>query len=750
MDVRPGRLIAHTPPTGGDDWHYLDDHSLAVAGLAASFAEPFGGQDAARWLGLLHDAGKAHPDFQNYLLQCAREPNRKHPTVDHKSAGAFLLQSAKDLPQVLLGHHGGLSDLGAVNGRIRALYQEDQRERMDEAWRRFQEMGLALPAAPQPTPEWARTSPEGHEFYLRMLFSCLVDADVLDTEAHWQAEASTVRSAETPSLATLWTRFEADQAELVARVGAGAQASSPVNGVRAEVYDACVRGAELAPGFFRLTVPTGGGKTRASTAFALRHALAHRLGRVIFALPFLTITDQTVDVLSGAVGSDRAVLEHHSGIEPRRDSDTGEETDDERWRRLASENWDARIVVTTTVQLFESLFARKTSRCRKLHNIARSVIILDEFQTIPAHLRAPIFDVLKDLVTNYGASVVLCTATQPVLDTIESELDAHGVRVTELAPDPAKAFAILERVRYEWPGAEEAWTWERVAAEIRSAGQSLTIVNTVRDASTLCGAIGDPDAFHLSTRMCGAHRREVLRTIRTRLRNGEPCRVVSTQLVEAGVDLDFPVVFRAIAPLDRIAQAAGRCNREGRLPGKGRVVVFAPEEDAMPGGAYRHGAGVTRGLLREYGCALDLNDPATFDRFFRRLYADQAADMRDIQAHRALREYEQVADLFRMIDEDTFPVFVQYSDAALAARDALVAAFRRPGRTPRDAFRAIQPFVVACRSYERGAFEKAGVIEELVPGLWEWKGGYDDKLGLADVRTLTPADRRIDPVALLV
>lgn len=747
MDVRPGRLVAHTPPAGGDDWHYLDDHSVAVADLAASFAEAFGGQDVARWLGLLHDAGKAHPDFQNYLRLCAREPSRRHPTVDHKSAGAFLLQSARDLPQVLLGHHGGLSDLGAVNGRIRDLNQ-NQRERMDEAWRRFQSMGLALPMTSQPTPEWARNSKQSHEFYLRMLFSCLVDADALDTEAHWHREASATRSVETPSLANLWTRFEADQAELVARVRAGDQASSPVNSIRAEVYDACIQRAECAPGFFRLTVPTGGGKTRASTAFALRHAVHHRLDRVIFALPFLTITDQTVDVLRGAVGSDRAVLEHHSGIEPIGDSATGEETTDDRWRRLASENWDAPIVVTTTVQLFESLFARKTSRCRKLHNIARSVVILDEFQTIPAHLRAPIFDVLKELVTHYGASVVLCTATQPVLDTIEAELDALGARVTELAPEPAKAFAMLERVRYEWPCVDEAWAWERVAEEMREAGQSLTIVNTVRDASTLYRELGDPDAFHLSTRMCGAHRREVLGTIRRRLLNGEPCRVVSTQLVEAGVDLDFPLVLRAIGPLDRIAQAAGRCNREGRLFGKGRVVVFSIGDDAMPGGAYRHGAGVTRGLLREE--RVDFNDPGTFDRYFRRLYADQAADVHGIQAYRAGREYELVAEHFRMIDDDTFPVLVQYDNIAMEARDALVAASRRPGVRLRDAFRAIQPYVVACRFYERGVFEKAGVIEELVSGLWEWKGGYDTKLGLADVRTLTPADQRIDPAALFL
>jgi CRISPR-associated endonuclease/helicase Cas3 len=747
MDMRPARLVAHTPPASGGDWHNLDDHSLAVAKMAAEFAEPFGAQDVARWLGLLHDAGKAHPDFQEYLWTCFCEPDRKHPTVDHKSAGAFLLQSARDVPQVLLGHHGGLSDLGDVNVRIRHLNQ-NLRERMMDAWKRFESMGIALPQAPQPTPEWARKSKLSHEFYLRMLFSCLVDADALDTEAHWNRDEADIRSADSPSLVDLWTRFETDQAELIARVNAGAQAASPVNRVRAEVYDTCIQRASLPPGFFRLTVPTGGGKTRASTAFALKHALANRLDRIIFAVPFLTITDQTVDVLRQAVGSDRAVLEHHSGIEPIAESASGEETADERWRQLVSDNWDAPIVVTTTVQLFESLLGRKTRQCRKLHNIPRSVIILDEFQTIPAHMRAPIFDVLRELVTNYGASVVLCTATQPVLDTIEVELKAHGVRVTELAPDPVKAFTVLERVRYAWPDADDPWTWERVADEIRDTEQSLTIVNTVRDASTLFQVLDDPDAFHLSTRMCGAHRRDVLRTIRARLRDGAPCRVVSTQLVEAGVDLDFPLVLRAIAPLDRIAQAAGRCNREGRMPEKGDVVVFSLEDDAMPGGAYQHGAGITRGMLREG--LVNVNDPATFDTYFRRLYADRDADTREIQHYRAGRAYEEVASRFRMIDDDTFPVVVRYTSPATEALNHLMDASRWPGTSLRDAFRAIQPYVVSCRSYERGRFEEAGVIEEIRSGLWIWSGEYDDKLGLADSRALTPAETRINPVALFI
>lgn len=747
MDVPPDRLVAHTPPAGSDDWHYLDDHSLEVARLAASFAEPFGGQDVARWLGLLHDAGKAHPDFQEYLWACFRESKRKHRTCDHKTAGAAALSSAKDLPQVLLGHHGGLSDLSVVTTRMREATTH-QRERLGEAWSRFMTLDIVPRGAPPPTPEWATATPQSHEFYLRMLFSCLVDADALNTEEHWTPDASDTRTSDMPALAELWDRFQVSQADLLAKVALSSEGSMLVNRIRADVYDACVKRASLPPGFFRLTVPTGGGKTRSGTAFALRHAIEHQMDRIIYAVPFLTITEQTVDVLRDAVGSDRAVLEHHSGIEPEYDSQTGEETADERWRQLASDNWSAPIVVTTTVQLFESLFGRKTRQCRKLHNIARSVIILDEFQTIPTHLRAPIFDVLKELVVNYGASVVLCTATQPVLDTIEDELARTGITVTELAPDPAGAFGALERVQYEWPAQDEPWEWERVARHMQETDQVLTIVNTVRHAAELFAALNDEHAIHLSTRMCGAHRREVLRDIRERLDGDRPCRVVSTQLVEAGVDIDFPVVLRAIGPLDRIAQAAGRCNREGKLPGKGRMVVFSLEDNAMPGGAYRTGTDVTTIMLSEG--QVDFANPDTFETYFRMLYADANADERDIQHYRAERFYEEVAEKFRIIDEATFPMIVPYNEVSRGAKHRLIDAAKRPGKALKRAYRDIQPYVVTCRSWERGRFEAISLIEEIVPGMWEWTGDYDDKMGIVIPVRKSGADTRLKVESLFV
>jgi CRISPR-associated endonuclease/helicase Cas3 len=733
----PTRLVAHTPAKGSDRWHYLDEHSLAVTGMAAAFAATFGGHWLARVAGLLHDAGKAHPDFQNYLLANVREPDRKHPTVDHKSCGAVHSQvhTGHMLEQVLLGHHGGLPDVGNANAKINARVTEDI-EPLTLAWERFSaEPGIAEALGElkeRSVPAWVTQDPLELEFLLRMVFSCLVDADALDTERHMNPEQHLARDVAYPTLPELWERLATDQGRFARDA---MKPATEVNRVRAEVYDACLEKALLPPGIFRLTVPTGGGKTRSGLAFALRHALAHGQSRVIVAVPFITITDQTAKVYRDALGDDHAVLEHHSGIEPKPGNLEGGEDATERWRKLASQNWDVPLIVTTTVQLFESLFANRTSTCRKLHNVANSVIILDEVQTIPAHLRGPLFEVFRELVRHYGVTIVLSTATQPVLDTIAPQLAADGREIVEIAPDPPRLVRTLERVRYEWPCLDEVWGWERVAEEMSDLDQVLVVVNTIADAAMLFKELDDEDALHLSTRMCQAHRRDVLEEVRRRLAAGEPCRLVSTQLIEAGVDLDFPVVMRAIGPLDRVVQAAGRCNREGRMPELGRVVVFSAETDEkMPPGTYKRGAQETRSLLREPD--FDPTDPETFVTYFTLLYGGESDDRPEIQKQRQERNYETVADLFEMIEDDTFPVVVRYGDAKVRNRiiDDLQRSLGRPGAPIRGLMQKVQPYVVNCRRRQQGVYESNGSIEEIVPGLWEWKGGYDEKLGLSDTR----------------
>ena len=559
-----------------------------------------------------------------------------------------------------------------------------------------------------------------------MLFSALVDADFLDTERHFSPDASLQRSTY-PSLATLEESLLSDQQRLMgnSRVISTTHAHDRLNKLRNEVYQACLTSAQLTPGFFRLTVPTGGGKTRSSLAFALRHANTHGLRRVIYALPFITITEQTTDVFRGIFGDD-AILEHHSGVTPQ---DAQNPTPQEVIQRLAAENWDAPLIVTTTVQLFESLMARGTSRCRKLHNIAGSVIILDEAQALPATLLTPILDALRQLVSHYQVTVVLCTATQPALDSEHAGFPAiEGIR--EIVPNPERLFIALKRVEYHWPDDGVRLSWDEVAALMRAERQALAIVNTRKDALALLTALEDDGAFHLSTWMCGAHRRLVLERVRQRLLAVLPCRLVSTQLIEAGVDIDFPLVLRALGPLDSIVQAAGRCNRNGLLPTLGRVIIFDPAEGGLPPGPYRTATDVTRGLPAN----LDLHDPAIYRLYFERYYRHTDHDARQIQRLRQALDYPKVALKFRMIDDNTSPVVIaEYEEeGGIRPAHAPLAALRRNPALVRHHLRALQPYIVNLRQSDLKRALQRGLVEEMaeLPGLYLWRAAYDQARGI--------------------
>jgi len=498
-----------------------------------------------------------------------------------------------------------------------------------------------------------------------------------------------------------------------------------VSRVRHAVYVDCVQAGQRAPGFFRLTVPTGGGKTLSGLAFALQHAVEHDLDRVIVAIPYTSITDQTAAAYRSVFGSEGAVLEHHSAMR-REESDEGSRTD--AWNRLAAENWDAPIVVTTTVQLFESLLGRTTSSCRKLHNIARSVIILDEAQTLPERLLDPILDVLRELVAHYSVSVVISTATQPAFDATDLFRGLPDMR--EIITEPERHFQSLRRVSYDWTGARDGpWTWEQAADEMRTSPQALAIVNTKKDALALLDALDDPDARHLSTLLCGAHRRDVLDEIKRRLKDEEPCRVVATQVVEAGVDLDFPLVLRAVGPLDRIVQAAGRCNREGKLA-QGRVVIFEPADGGLPRGAYQRGTELAAMMLSDAN--VDLHDPAVYGRYFRMLYGGVDLDARKIQAKRNQLDYEQVAQHFRLIDRDAGSVIVNYWEVLPGGKRVATAIseLRNGWGSPRVLLRALKPLIVSVYSRELRGFASSGLAVEIIPDVYEWIGGYDSVRGL--------------------
>ena len=502
--------------------------------------------------------------------------------------------------------------------------------------------------------------------------------------------------------------------------------------MRDEVYKECLKAASGKPGLFLLTVPTGGGKTLSGLAFALKHARENNLRRVVIAIPYTSIIDQNAKVYRDVLGAD-AVLEHHSALQVPDNKQERQSTHALKLQ-LAAENWDMPLICTTFVQLFESLLARKTSKIRKLHRLANSVIVLDEVQTLPPNLRGPTLDVLRTLIDDYGVSVVLCTATQPAFETDEYTQSFKGISQTEIVPQYAQHFQALKRVEYcKHPNYPEAVAWADLASELKDKPQVLTILNTRKDALNLIDAMkeaGICNIYHLSTLMCGAHRREKLAEVEQRLHDGQPVRLVSTQVVEAGVDIDFPAVYRALAPLDRIIQAAGRCNRNGKATGQ--VVIFQTASGKAPKGAYQKGIEKARRLVETHDVE-ELNGTELLREYFRLLYRDVEPDKKGIQSLRSQLEFRQVADAYRLIDNDTVSIIVPYGDYEKHLRNWQFYPSRK-------SWRALQPYLVNIYTHEARQLEKHHMIRALEESiyLWEREDKYDDLTGLPINRD--PAD----------
>ncbi|MCB1511396.1 MAG: CRISPR-associated endonuclease Cas3'', partial [Hyphomicrobiaceae bacterium] len=611
------------------DWQRLDDHALSVARLASQFGAPIGLERAAYLAGLLHDLGKYTSAFQARL-------SGDGASVDHSTAGAAHVQDlvarapldalmAQLIAYGILGHHAGLPDRLGPSGfeeRI-ARFRTDPDRAVDPIWRN----DLA--------PDGTELFPSGFQkqrehvsfqfaFMARMIFSCLVDADFKDTEAFYCRIEGLQKNRDWASLSDLLPSLIARFDRHMAGLGAD---STGVNALRAEVLAHVRSKAVETPGLFTLTVPTGGGKTLASLGFALDHATAHGHGRIIYAIPFTSIIDQTARIFRDVLGGcDDIVLEHHSAIDEEQLHNRADRSSRNKLK-LAMEDWAAPVVVTTNVQLFESLFAARPSRARKLHNIAKSVIILDEAQTIPRGLLIPCMRALEELSRNYGCTIVLCTATQPALD--KAKLD-HGLPLSgrELAPDPVRLSKALRRADIKRVG---DMTNADLIGELRGQAQCLVIVNSRKHAYEFYQdaiAAQLEGVTHLTTRQCAAHRRHILNDVRMRLKgDGQPCRVIATSLIEAGVDVDFPRVWRAEAGLDQIIQAAGRCNREGRRNRSDSIVaVFSAPDYGTPA--------EIRGLIGDMGraaCAVD--DLMTLDaieKYFEEVYWRLGADRLDV------------------------------------------------------------------------------------------------------------------------
>ncbi len=705
-------LYAHTPNEEGH-WHNLVDHLANVASLAKKFGEKFGAGDWAELAGWWHDVGKVNPEFQQYLKRCAAGDTSCEKGPPHSIIGALWAarQGIEGLSLIIAGHHGGIPSLSALKTQRFALAKSDPH--CQSLLETVETLGVSNGhGSGQPT---LATKVE-MEFFLRMVFSALVDADFLDTEAHKRPEAAMGRAAG-PSLVQCWERLSAAQNGLSGKSG------DTLNLARHNIYQACLEAAKGRQGFFRLTVPTGGGKTRSGMAFALRHALAHGLERAIVAIPYTSIIDQNAMVYRQIFGEE-AVLEHHSQADWRSKDDPENAPESALRQRLASENWDAPIIVTTTVQLFESLFSNRVAACRKLHNLAKSVLILDEVQTLPEGLLEPILDVLKELVARYQVTVVFSSATQPAFERVQGAVkDA-----VEIIPQADRYFETLKRVEYR--RFFDPWTWETVAERVRQHPSAMVVLNRKKDALAVLDALGDPDAFHLSTLLCPAHRKRILAEVHSRLANKRSCRLIATQVVEAGVDLDFPVVFRAMGPLDRIVQAAGRCNRENRLPAPGQVFIFQPAEGGAPRGPYASGLGNALSLLSDPSA--DLHDPGLYAAYFQRQYQSVNTDAKKIQEKRNALDYPEVAERFRMIEAPTAQVLVrkglleQEQDEVCRWSSGL--AFGRCN--PRMALRKLQPYTVSLyeRDLKRALAE--GLAIPFTAGLYEWNGKYDARRGL--------------------
>lgn len=724
-------FVGHSPDSNGV-WQSLRHHTLQVATLAAGFAESFGCRELAWWAGLAHDLGKYSPEFQQYLRDCSDAKRLGHTppkpgSAPHKQAGAQWAEPELGaiFALAILGHHGQVPSRAEAKAALKTVTPDAlevilERARLDcpelfEDIRPIRELQKRL--CPDPI---------SAEFLARMIYSCLVDADSLDTENHFNPRDFQLRQSPFPSLTEMRDRLRAAQDSLIRSAP-----KSELNDVRREVYEACVSAARLEPGVFRLTVPTGGGKTRSSLAFALEHAVTHGLSRVIYAIPYTSIVDQTAAVFEGILGAD-AILEHHSALDP---ADRDAEEDYER--RLICQNWDAPLVLTTTVQLFESLFGNRPGKCRKVHRLSRAVIVLDEVQALPPKLLSPIVDALRRLAESYGATVLLCTATQPALDT--SVLKRVGLtNVREIAPEPARLFQSLRRVTYDLSPLARPWSWEDVADALREAESGMVVLNTRKDAMAVLDALDDPDALHLSTLLCGRHRREVLDEVRRRLRMGLPCRLVATQVVECGCDLDFPLVLRALGPLDRVVQAAGRCNREGlRDADSSRVALFQPAEGSAPRGSYQVALTAAERMLR---AGPDLHDPELYDRYFREVFRADDTDAGKVQDARRRFAFPEVSDAMRLITDDTQPVLVRYRPADSDVTE-LLERVRTARRVSRSQWRELQPFLVSIRRRDFQRYQRDHMAIEVIPGsgLWEWLGGYDSVRGIQEVER-DPAD----------
>ena len=667
------------------------EHLKGTASLCSAFAAAFDAEAQGQLAGMAHDIGKYSAAFQRRL--------HGGPKVDHASAGAFECLKAQQLAAAfaISGHHGGLPDgggrgdaagTGTFWGRINRASQRNLEDY--HAW----QSEFSLPHAN--TPAFAGTRLEGM-FFTRMLFSCLVDADYTDTGAFM--DNSPYLPASSSSMEELWRRLETYVSGWFPPKGA-------LNMQRCVILEQCMSaGAQYGPGLFTLTVPTGGGKTVASLSFALAQAKARRMKRIVYVIPYTSIIEQTAQIFREILG-DENVLEFHSGVQFDQQEDDASSPETAPLTRSV-ETWDVPVIVTTAVQFFESLYACRPSKCRKLHNLAQSVLIFDEAQMLPLPYLRPCVWAIAQLVRHYGASAVLCTATQPALDPIFQEF-APEIPIREICPMAEAHWESFRRVSFQQAG---TLSWMDLAARLQQQEQVLCVVNTRRAAREVFHQLSGPGNFHLSTLMYPAHRRRILDEIRRRLRDGLPCRVVTTSLIEAGVDVDFPAVYRELSGLDSILQAAGRCNREGKRPPEDSIVTIFQGEDPPPR-LFETSIGAGKIVLDH---CQDVSSRAAIHTYFSTLLDLKGAEAQDAHHILPLMESEffpfrTVAERFHLIESPTTTVYLPLEEGA-----GLVELLRS-GQYSRTLYRRLGQYGVSVYPQHLAALEQAGALEHLEDG----------------------------------
>lgn len=709
-------FIAHIKKNQDGSWaepHLLKEHLSATAKLSAKFAAEFNNSDWAELVGYLHDLGKYHPDWQKYIRKetgyydedahiegYAGRPN-------HSAAGAVYLfekfnnsPMAKALAYIIAGHHSGLPNW---NPQLSQRIFEDGKlildnlKKVKDVEEAQQFLETPIPQSAPPTFTNNDLDKEQLHLWIRMLFSCLVDADFLDTEKYMEAK----ERGGYLSIEELKNKFDEYMNQK--------KPDNELNKKRNSILNQCREKAKLEPGFFSLTVPTGGGKTLSSMAFALEHALKYNKARIIVVIPYTSIIEQTAEIFKSVFGEEQ-VVEHHSNLDPEKENHKN---------RLASENWDAPIIVTTNVQLFESLLGNKTSVCRKLHNIVNSVIILDEAQMIPTQYLKPILSVLRGLVNYFGVTVLLMSATQPALiGKIGSEPKIiDGLEnVKEIIDDPDELAKNFKRVKFILPEKiNQPSSWEEIAEKLQEYNQVLCIVNKRNDCRELHKLMPE-GTIHLSGYMCGEERSEVISDIKAKLENEYPIKVISTQLVEAGVDIDFPVVYRALTGLDSIAQAAGRCNRENKIKEGGKVYVFVPPTSS-PQGFLRKCEDAGKFILRNY-TDKDFT-PSIYLEYFQYLYSNlNSFDEADFHEHLVTNvkafefQFREFAEKFNLIDDKKqMSVIVRYKNSV-----SLIDQLKNAGAS-KELLRKLQRYIVTVPIYIFNKIRKANYIEN-INGYW--------------------------------